>query len=249
MSDAACCCTRASNSRKYSRTSANVVVESLLNSMSGSDPFRRATTSTPWRPSKLTGPSASAIVPAHTSVGCASLRHTPLLIVLARETKNTGTSSHSVPHDPPGSSAETCSAHSIGRGDDFVLAGAPAAAGFHSSPAASLMARPNAHRTVYVVSSRGHPPRSTRFQCPGDESSAAARCTMRTSNGPTAVFADGTAIAAAWQRTGALRTTAMVRSVALAARLILSIVTGKANGIDSSDKRHSDMRNVSYSSL
>ena len=131
------------------------------------------------------------IRPDQTSVGVASLRHVPVVTAFARVSVNTGSSSQSVPHVPPGCSADTSIAHPIGAVDGVALA--ETALRFQGSPAVSTIERCNAHLTLYVVSVRGQRPLSTRFHRAAEGSSTAARCTIPASKGPTAAFVAGAA--------------------------------------------------------
>src|SRR5690349_11068546 len=129
------------------------------------------------------------MVPVHTSVGLASLRHTPLATAFARLSAKIGNSSQSSPHDPPGCSTETSMPHING-----VLAPGLRGAAFrsHASPAPSTMARCSAHLTEYLISARGQRPVSTRFHFSGDERTVSAYLTSATSKTPTASFVVGT---------------------------------------------------------
>src|SRR5262245_43675199 len=200
--------------------------------MSWSEDCRWDTIVTPWRLSYFTGLSASAIVPVHTSMGCASLRHAPLVIALARARMNTGSSSHNVPHDPPEWSAETSIEQSTRAADSCELGAT--ALGFHDSLAASTTARRRAHLMVYVVSLRGQSPVSTRFQRCGEGSSDSARFTMAAPNGPTAAFVVGAAPLVTCARARERHPMKLTKAIMLACRRVMSTLvdTGHQVGHD-----------------
>src|SRR5690348_10096564 len=142
---------------------------------------------------------------------------------------NTGSSSHNVPHDPPGCSAEMSIEQSTGAAGSFALAATGWAS--HLSPAPSTRARRKAHRTLYVVSVRGQFPRSTRFQRSGEESNASARRTIAASNGPTSTFVAGTAFVVICPRATAATISSFASITAQTNRLTIGIllVSGRAD--------------------